>query len=607
MIDESVIKNVLDHADIAAIITQYIPLEKKGADYKGLCPFHKDSHPSLSVSPSKKVFKCFACQEAGNVIQFVQKYKHISFVEALQEVGATCGITIPLDSAQAQRNALIRRYQGIMSDTVKFYEFCLKQTQEGQSALNYLHNRQLNDEVIEHFHIGVAPQGHDKLFQFLKSKDVLELDALKLGLVMQDSNNQYFDYFRQRITFPLDDLNGNIIGISARIYETKNDSKYLTTSENDLFHKSYLLYHYQEAAKTATLEDHIYLFEGFMDVIACYRAGIMNAVASMGTSLTQHQIEAILKVTKNVTIIYDGDRAGIHATQKAIRLFKDAGINPTACLFPNGMDPDEYINAYGNQALKEYIESHTESALDYLYDSYLVGRNLKNTEDADSFMNDVFSYLKDFNNPLYVNAAIKRLATDLSLNESDLIQKYNEFNPIINHHNNNYNNNPVSATDMSSANFEEPDDFTYQTISHDEPAETLLNKYKQAEERIIYVEYLSQDWTRKIEHKLEDQHVDIDLYLIRKAILQEYSYSDILNENMIYASLGDDLAHKLDAIRHNKAYDFGINEINSQENNYIKDLINKVIEYNTLNTEVLNDKDKLRTASMKKKKTVHLK
>lgn len=538
MIPKETIEAIKAKADIVSVIGQYIKLEKKGADYKGLCPFHKDTHPSLSVSPSKRVFKCFSCGAAGDVIKFVQDFKHISYPEAIAEVGATCGVTVARESGESARYAMLSRYKDIMDAATSFYVFCLNQTQEGQIALDYLHKRQLSDDVIKHFKIGAAPREEGLLTQHLSEEGVLPLDLIKVGLARasEQTPGGYYDVFRNRVMFPLDGLDGRIVGFSGRIYAAKGDAKYVNTSENAVFHKGSLLYHYAEAMNPAAQEDRIYLFEGFMDVIACYRAGILNAVASMGTALTREQIQALLKVTKNVVIVYDGDAPGIAATKKAIGLFRAAGITPEACLFPDGMDPDEYINRYGAEALVKHLTTARESAIDYGYRVSSLGKDLTKTEDRDAFRREVFALLKAFANPVYTADIMGRLEKDLGIPRKELEASFaaspTEESPFKTP---SFSEAPPVIPGETDEGLIPPDDY----LAY--PAETSTqplpkNKVTSAEERLIWFEYRDKTLANRIELTLGESTSEITLWEIRKGLHDFYADHEVMDADLLAAA-----------------------------------------------------------------------
>jgi DNA primase len=236
------------------------------------------------------------------------------------------------------------------------YSFYLKNSEEGIEALKYLHNRGISDEIIDKFRIGLAPNLTDGLYQFLTKKGCSELDQIELGLIKQGENNRIHDVFRIRIMFPLASSTGKIVGFSGRIYTESNQAKYINSIESAIFHKGEILYNMHNAALPARQMDKIYLFEGFMDVIAAYRAGIKNGVATMGTALTKEHIQMLFSVTKNIVLCFDGDDAGIKAMRRSAKMLSSHNVIPEAIVLPNNQDPDEYIKDNGPEITRIMVQ-----------------------------------------------------------------------------------------------------------------------------------------------------------------------------------------------------------------------------------------------------------
>ena len=415
-ISEATIRKITENADIVAIIGEHIKLEKKGNDYKGICPFHNDTNPSLSVSPSKKVFKCFSCGASGNAVGFIQRYKNLSFPQAIKYVGEKMGIPVDIDD---NVNQDLQKYLRIMEDAANYYEFYLKNSIEGKEAIQYLNDRHLDEEIVRRFKIGLASDEFDLLYKALTERDnpYLPLNLLEVGLIKAGKENTYYDVFRSRIMFPIDDLNGNIIGFSGRIYKKtkKNEPKYINSNENVIFKKSNILYNYSRAVNVIKQKNHVFIFEGFMDVIAAYRAKIENAIATMGTALTNQQIQAIKKATNNITLCFDGDNPGIEASKRAIEMFHRANFNIKVMLLPEGLDPDEYANRFGTTSLYDFLENKTLSAPDYFYELEKRKLNKNDLYSVETFKQNVFAFLKMFNIASLTEIYLKRVADELNI------------------------------------------------------------------------------------------------------------------------------------------------------------------------------------------------
>jgi len=418
-----VFDEIVEKTEIVDVISNYVPLEKKGKNYFGICPFHNDTNPSMSVSPEKKIYKCFSCGASGNAISFVQHYENISFLKAAKKLADLAKVELVLDESGMESQNFSRYYK-IMQEAVNFYGFYLLNTKEGQVALDYLRRRGIDEEIIKAFNIGLSSNEMDYLNKALTKNDYTFVDQMELGLIKSNGSN-YYDSFRERIMFPIHDLDGNVVGLSGRIYTPKeNEPKYVNSPENIIFHKGKALYHYHQAMPFIRKLNKVYLFEGFMDVIAAYKADVVNTVATMGTALTADHARAIKKLTTNVVLCFDGDTAGITATKRAIPILRGSNINIEAVLLPDGLDPDDFLNKYGAKKLKETLETSAVSVVEFLY---RVSKNHLVVEDITSIerhKNDVFSVLRSMNSTVTTEVYLNKLSTDINVRVETLQQDY---------------------------------------------------------------------------------------------------------------------------------------------------------------------------------------
>lgn len=369
--DNRIYEQIIDQTDIVAVIGSYLSLEKKGNSYVGLCPFHDDKNPSLSVAPAKRVFKCFACGVAGNVISFVSKFEKISYLAAARKLGKALGIALALTPEEVEREKN-RRYYEIMTEAAEFYHYYLTATEAGRPALAYLAKRGIDSKAVAKFQIGLAGQGRDELFTMLTAKGYLPIDIAEVGLA-SERGDRWVDVFQGRIMFPLCDLSGAVTGFSGRKYLPGDEtSKYLNTSETLLFKKGEQLYNYHGAKSVAAQTGTIYLTEGFMDVIAFSLAGYDNAVAGMGTALTPSQATALARAAHRVVIAYDGDAAGTAATKAAVKLLSGKTKDLEVLAFPDDLDPDDFFRAKGRDQFTVFAD-HPQNAYDYLYKQAIAG------------------------------------------------------------------------------------------------------------------------------------------------------------------------------------------------------------------------------------------
>lgn len=396
-IPEEIIDEVRSSVNIVSVIGQYVSLEKKGKDYIGLCPFHQEKTPSFTVNEEKQFFKCFGCGKGGNVFKFIMEKENLSFPESVRVVARTGNISLPDD--QETHSYTLSPLKQIYKDTAKFYNFVLVDTQIGERGRQYAQKRDLNDEIVEHFQIGYAPERPNDLYKYLSKKYDEQL-LNQSGLFVQADDGTLYDRFRDRLMFPLGDEAGYTVGFSGRrLSDNKEIAKYINSPETKIFNKSKLLFHFAEAKKEAQSkpkeESRLILYEGYMDVIAAYKAGIKNGIASMGTSLTDHQVSLIKRVTPNIIINYDGDSAGIHASERATKMFSNNNqqnpyttsadnLNLNIVSLPDGMDPDEYVEKYGAKAYRQAV-NNAQPAIDFLLGRLAKRYNLTNANEKEKF------------------------------------------------------------------------------------------------------------------------------------------------------------------------------------------------------------------------------
>lgn len=416
-IDQSIINEIKDKTDILDLVSEYVKLEKRGRNYIGLCPFHDEKTPSFTVSEDKQICHCFGCKKGGNVFQFTQEIKDISFVEAVKELGDRVNVAVDIEATQSNSNVQIASDDLQMIEMheliQEFYYYALTKTVEGEKALTYLLERGFTDALIKERGIGFAPDSSHFCHDFLQKKGYdIEL-AYEAGLLSRNEENfSYYDRFRNRIMFPLKNAQGRIVGYSGRTY-TGQEPKYLNSPETPIFQKRKLLYNLDKARKSSRKLDEIVLLEGFMDVIKSDTAGLKNVVATMGTQLSDEHITFIRKLTSNITLMFDGDFAGSEATLKTGQHLLQQGLNVFVIQLPSGMDPDEYIGKYGNDAFTAFVKN-----------------------DKKSFAHYKVSILKDeiAHNDLSYERYLKELSHDISFMKSSILQQkaINDVAPFFN-------------------------------------------------------------------------------------------------------------------------------------------------------------------------------
>lgn len=361
VIDKALIEDIKSSTNIVDVIGEVVSLNRAGRNYLGLCPFHKEKTPSFNVIEDRQFYHCFGCGKSGDVFKFLEEYRQISFQESVKVLADRLGIAVTIDAPRQaqQQNSPNQAFYDLHEDALKFYHAVLMTTKIGEAARAYLYERGMTDDLLKTFQIGLAPDEPDYLYQSVSKKYDEEV-LIESGLFNLSESNRLFDTFKNRIMFPLKNEFGKTIGFSGRVW-TKEDiekgqAKYKNTRATRIFNKSYELYHLDQAKSVIQKTHEVYLMEGFMDVIAAYRAGHVNAVASMGTALTPEHVNRLRKLTKKIVLTYDGDKAGQNAIAKSLELLSDFQVDIVK--IPDNMDPDEYLQKTSEEALgKLLVES----------------------------------------------------------------------------------------------------------------------------------------------------------------------------------------------------------------------------------------------------------
>ena len=391
-ISEDDIKAIRQQADIVDVMSRYITLEKKGKDYKAICPFHDDHDPSLSISTDKQIFKCFVCGTGGNVFTFVQKIENISFLEAVCKVAELIHYPLHMDISQFQPKVDQNQplYDCVQS-YIRFLTYEL-QSENGESVKRYLSQRKINEDIIKRFEIGYAPES-SRSVKYLKAKGFNEQILTDTGLIRTHNLGTYA-VFDNRLMIPIHDENGNPVGFTARrLNEDKDVAKYINTSETKIYHKGHLIFNYHRAKEFAKKNKRCILVEGAMDVIAFEKADIHESIACLGTACTKEQITLLKRLNVPLVVCYDGDKAGKAATYKFGKLAVDYGLNFSIVKNTTGKDPDEIFNELGKDEL--YLSVHkTVSFVEFLFDYLPNQYDLDNYEDKKKFTSEMQSFIE---------------------------------------------------------------------------------------------------------------------------------------------------------------------------------------------------------------------
>jgi DNA primase len=362
MISQNTIQQILGRLDILDVVGSFVKLKKRGSNYLGLCPFHNEKTPSFTVSPTKELYKCFGCGKAGNTISFVMEHEKYSYVEALKWLANRYGIEIEetyQTDEQRQTQLAADSLYIINSFAQDFFSKQLFETEEGQDVgLAYFKERGFREEIIKKFQLGYSPERRDAFTKEAIAKQYNTELLIKTGLVA-NRNEQLVDNYRGRVIFPIHNHSGKVLGFGARILKSNDKApKYINTPENEIYIKSKILYGSYFARQAIDKADECLLVEGYTDVVSLHQAGIENVVASGGTSLTPDQLRLIRKYTNNLTIVYDGDNAGVKAALRGLDLALEEGLNVKLVLIPDNEDPDSYVNKVGATTFREFVNKN---------------------------------------------------------------------------------------------------------------------------------------------------------------------------------------------------------------------------------------------------------
>ena len=433
MISQDTIQQITNRIDIVEIVGEFVKLKKRGANYLGNCPFHNEKTPSFTVSPSKEIYKCFGCGKSGNAIGFIMEHEKYSYVDALKWIAARYNIQIE----ETEVSPEIKQIQQVADSIFIINSFAQKHlsnnlfnTEEGRSVgLSYLLHRGFRDDILEKFQIGYNLEGRDDLTKALV-KNQYNLEYAQKASLVSTRNEEPVDNYRGRIIFPIHNQSGKIIGFGARIIKSNDKSpKYINTQENEIYSKSKVLYGLYFARQAINKFDECLLVEGYTDVVSLHQAGIENVVASGGTSLTPDQLRLIKKHTNNLTIIYDGDSAGVAAALRGLDKALEEGLNVKLVLIPDNEDPDSYVRLIGASPFREFIQQNKKDFIIFQLEVMLKQAG-NETAKRSTVVNQVAETLSKFQRAedfIKQQDYIKQCAAILNIDEAGLTNLVNKI------------------------------------------------------------------------------------------------------------------------------------------------------------------------------------
>ena len=429
MKDDKDVQKIIDEIDIVELISEYVVLKKSGANYKGFSPFKEERTPSFTVSPAKKIFKDFSTGIGGNVITFYMRMNNVNFIEAKEELAKKYDIKIQhYQPLKQDENNVNNKYYKILSTLNKFY---IQNLLSNEIALNYIYNRGFTLEDIKKYNIGYSTNSWNDTYNYLIDEGYAEDELVILGIVKQNDSGNIFDFFRNRIMFPIQNQNAKIIGFGGRIIESnENAPKYLNSLDSPVFNKGKELFGLINGGEIVRRKDYAILMEGYLDVLTSHKNGFDNAVASLGTALTEDQVILLKKYTNNIVISYDNDEAGKNATLKASYLFKKYDFN-VKCLVLSGneKDPDEYIRKNGK---KEFIKElkKAEDVFDYTYNIFTHNLDLEDIVAKKELIFRFKDFFSNLTNKIEIDSYVDKIAVELKIQKETVIDELIKMNAI---------------------------------------------------------------------------------------------------------------------------------------------------------------------------------
>ena len=423
MIPKETVDLILDTARIEEVVGDFVTLKRRGANYVACCPFHNEKTPSFNVNPARGIYKCFGCGKAGSAVGFVMEYEHMTYPEALRYLAQKYHIEVKEEEETAEQIAARQRSESLMAVSEYARKFFLEQlqTQEGHAVgLGYYRKRGIEDTTIEQWSLGWAPSGKTAFVDAARAAGYKDEYLVAAGLAIQQEDGSLIDKFRERIMFPIHSVSGRVIAFSGRTLKSDNPAKYVNSPETEIYIKSKNLLGIYFAKSSIAKEDRCILVEGNVDVVMMHQMGITNVVASCGTSLTEEQIRLIKRFTENITIMYDGDSAGLHAAIRAIGLILKEGMNPRVVFLPDGDDPDSFSRKHTLEEIREYIASNEQDGIAFKTDLMLkdAGNDPLKKANLINEIADTVALIPDaIKRQVYVDTVAKRFEI-----EADIIQ-----------------------------------------------------------------------------------------------------------------------------------------------------------------------------------------
>lgn len=422
------IEELRDAADIVDVVNEYVRLKRSGSRFKGLCPFHDENTPSFSVDPEKNLYYCFGCQRGGDVFKFVQEMEGVGFLESARMLAEQFGVPLPDDAIDHEAASEKEAMYHALRWAARWFYGQLTETDEGQAALDYLHDRGFTDKTIRRFGLGYAPDAWDGLLTAAASEQLSEEILEACGLVIERKDGSgYYDRYRGRVIFPILSHVGKVLGFAGRILDPDADQpKYINSPETDVYDKSRVLYGLRQAKQAIRSEDEVLMVEGYTDVISLYQAGVENVVASSGTALTDGQVQTLDRYAKRIVLLYDADEAGARAAVRGMNLVLQNGMGAYAVELPEGEDPDSFVQSNDAETFAAYIEDNRQDLPSFAYRKARREGRFDTPEDRVEVQRDIIAAIARISDRNLRREYVRRTSDVLGVPDSDLFRMLEE-------------------------------------------------------------------------------------------------------------------------------------------------------------------------------------
>lgn len=595
-IPDETVDRIRQQTDIVDVVSQYVQLRKSGQNHFAHCPFHEDNTPSFSVSEKKQIFHCFSCGRGGNVFRFLQEMDGISFPEAV--VKSAEFIQYDLDESLKQQVLNVEPKQdsrhgkllSIHEKASEFYHHILMNTQLGEKAYNYLIERGMTKELLEEFEIGFSPPQRNAFHMYLDNQKDQEFSETLLratGIfsdVKEGQEDEFLDRFANRIMFPIRDAQGNCVAFSGRIFEEQAGSyrtaKYMNSPETEIFNKRRVLFNYDKARAAIRRQGEVLLFEGFMDVISSWQAGVKNGIASMGTSLTDEQIAALDRVTDKVVIAYDGDDAGLQAAKRAADyLTEETHFTIDIATFPENLDPDDYIKQKGVDAYREFLTHGRDTVMSFLIRYHRKGINLENESERLGYIDTILKEMTTVSSAVERELYFNQLAEEFSLSVEALKEQFHEYKIQV---------QQKRTQELKKQQQQKQDEarFTMRPSFENKPKRT---KVRHAEQRLLYRLFYHEELWAMLQEKdfefwteeFKTLYLLYESYFIHKGKEHVDGFLDFVKEDHLKKQISDVLWIEMDE-------DYSTEEI--------EDYVYQIMEVAPIENKLNHKKDALEEA-----------